>query len=150
MRISKKIKPEHDRVIKSFDFIIKKFDLDLNLIISPMTPGKLKRYSQTNFTIERSNRGNHDRQTFLIFYNQSLTSSISAGKLKRHAFHEVIHALTWPFIDEYNEVMKYIDSVELYNEMAARAVDTRENVTYQLERKMGPHALPEADWGDDE
>jgi hypothetical protein len=152
MRMSVKTQEQYDRVEKAFSFINSKFQLDLNFIILPMTPGKLKRYSKTFFTIERSNREKQDRNTFLIYFNQDFIAEATKGKLLRHCLHEIFHAVTWPFVDEFEEVTKYLDkNAELYNELHKRAKDTRENVIYALERKLGPHLLPEANWnGEDD
>lgn len=145
--MSKKTKEQYDRVEKAFSLIVTRFQLDINFIITPMTPGKLKRYSSTYFTVERSNRDKQDRNTFLVNFNQTYMESVSKANLLRHALHEILHALTWPFVDEFEEVTKYVEkNVELYNELHRRANDTRENVIYILERKLGPTLLPEADW----
>lgn len=145
--MSNATKEQYDRVEKAFQLIVTRFQLDINFIICPMTPGKLKRYSTTYFTIERSNRDKQDKNTFLVYFNQEYLGSISKGKLLRHSLHEILHALTWPFVDEYEEVVKYISkNADLRKELDNRAYNTRENVIYTLERKLGPTLLPEADW----
>ena len=146
-RMSVKTKEQYDRVEKAFQLIVSRFQLDINIMISPMSPGKLKRYSTTYFTIERSNRDKQDKNTFQVYFNQEYLASVSRGKLLRHCLHEILHALTWPFVDEYEEVVKYVSkNHELRKELDSRAYDTRENVIYTLERKLGPTLLPEADW----
>lgn len=144
-------KIEYEKVNKAFNVIISKLKLDLNVIARPMTPGKLKRYSKTYFTIERSNRDKQDRKSFVVYFNQDIMSGLTLMQTKRHAWHEILHALTWPFVDEYEEVTKYLkDQPDLYGELVSRAYDTRENVIYGLERTLGPVVLPEADWSEDD
>lgn len=151
MRMSAATKEQQERVEKAFSYIISKYKLDLNIIIMPMSPGKLKRYPTTFFTIERSNREKQDKNTFLVYFNQEFIALATKGQLLRHCLHEILHAVTWPFVDEWEEVVKYIDkNVELYNELQIRARDTRENVIYLLEKKLGPHILSEADWNGDD
>ena len=151
MRMSAATKLEYDKVNKAFNIIITKLKLDLNVIARPMTPGKLKRYPKTYFTIERSNRDKQDRKSFIVFFNQNLMSELTLMQAKRHAFHEILHAVTWGFVDEWEEVVKYLkDQPDLYGEMASRAYDTRENVIYNMERSFGPVVLPEADWTEDD
>lgn len=147
MRMSAATKIEFEKVNKAFLFIIHKLKLDLNIITRPMSPGKLKRYSKTYFTIERSNRDKQDRKSFIVYFNQDIMSDITLAQAKRHAWHEILHALTWPFVDEYEEVTKYLkDQPDLYGELVSRAYDTRENVIYGMERTLGQLVLPEADW----
>lgn len=144
------LKKETTRVTKAFEYVRSKLNVDLTLLVGPMTPGMLKKHQGTHFTIERSHRNTHDKNTFIIYYNQTVTLEMTLVKLKRHAFHEILHALTWPFIDEYFSVIKYIKDPKLYTELAERAEDTRENVTYLLERKLGPFVLPQCDWSKEE
>jgi hypothetical protein len=115
-----------------------------------MSPGKLKRYSKTYFTIERSNRKRQDTKSFIVYFNQEIMNLLSVNQIKRHAFHEVLHAITWPFVDEFEEVTKYLkDQPDLYGELVSRAYDTRENVIYNMERSLGPIVLPESDWSEE-
>ena len=144
------LKKEQVRITKAFSYLQKKLKLDLVLIIDPMSPNQLKKYEGTHFTIERSHRSTQDKNTFLVKFNQSVTCSMTLLQIKRHAFHEILHALTWPYIDEYFSVIKHIPEPLLYNELAARSADTRENVTYTLERKLGPFVLPQCDWSTEE
>ena len=137
---------EKDRVFSAFDYIVKKFSLDLNLIV---TSSQVKKDS-TLFTIERSARESSDRNTFLITFNREKTKLMELPELYRHAFHEILHSLTWGYIDEHGEVLKYIKDKTLSKELQLREADTRENITYLLERKLGPFALPEAAWDIDD
>ncbi len=150
MRLSEKTKIELDKVNKAFSQVIGKLNLDLNIICRPMSPGKLKRYSKTYFTIERSNRKKQDLKSFIVYFNQEIMEPLTLSQVKRHAWHEILHALTWPFVDEYEEVTKYLkDQPDLYGELVSRAYDTRENVIYNLERTLGPVVLPESDWSEE-
>jgi hypothetical protein len=143
-------KTEKIRVIKAFKYITEKLKFDVVLIIEPMTPRRLKIYETSHFTIERSNRSTQDKSTFLVHFNQNVISKLSLLQIKRHAFHEILHTMTWPYIDEYFAVIKHISDIALYNELARRSEDTRENVTYMLERKLGPFVLPQCDWSIEE
>lgn len=148
--MSESTKIEYEKVNKAFIIIINKLSLDLNIICRPMSPGKLKRYSKTYFTIERSNRKTQDRKSFIVYFNQDIMAGLNLSQAKRHAWHEILHALTWPFVDEYEEVTKYLkDQPDLYGELTSRAYDTRENVIYNLERCLGPVVLPESDWSEE-
>lgn len=150
MRMSVKIKAEHDKVTAAFNYIIKKLKLDYDLTIRPMTVNQLKRNTTVYMTIQRTGRSKQDKNAFMVYFNQNMTSVSTQKQLNRHALHEIFHALTWPFIDEYDESMKHIHNVKLYNELQSRANDTRENVIYTLERKLGPVLLPDtADWSED-
>jgi hypothetical protein len=150
MRMSEATKKEHDKVIKAFDAILTKTKLNLNIVCRPMSLGKLKRYSKTYFTIERSNRKTQDVSSFIVYYNQGIMIDLTVNQIKRHAFHEVLHAATWKFVDEYFEVIKYLkDEPALYGELQSRAYDTRENVIYTLERSFGPIVLPDSDWSEE-
>lgn len=141
---------EQDRVIKSFKYLTDKLKVDLCFIIEPMNPRKLKLYNSSYFIIERSNRSTQDKNTFLIHFNQDIISKLTLLQIKRRAFHEVMHAMTCPYIDEYYAVIKHISDITLYKELAGRADDMRENVTYLLERKLGPFVLPQCDWSKDD
>jgi phage regulator Rha-like protein len=148
--MSAAIKVEHDKVNKAFSQIISKLSLDINIISRPMSSGKLKRYSKTYFTIERSNRDKQDRKSFVVYFNQDIISTLNLAQTKRHAWHEILHAITWAFVDEFEEVVKYLkDQPDLYGELVSRAYDTRENVIYNLERCLGPVVLPESDWSEE-
>lgn len=150
MRMSEKSKIEKEKVEKAFSVITNKLKIELNIICRPMSPGKLKRYSKTYFTIERSNRKTQDRKSFIVYFNQDIMAAISLTQVKRHAFHEILHAISWPFVDEFEEVVKYLkDQPDLYGELTSRAYDTRENVIYNMERSFGPLLFPEADWDEE-
>lgn len=150
MRMSEKTKIEKEKVDKAFSVILAKLHYNLNILCRPMSPGKLKRYSKTYFTIERSNRKRQDTKSFIVYFNQEIMNLLSVNQIKRHAFHEVLHAITWPFVDEFEEVTKYLkDQPDLYGELVSRAYDTRENVIYNMERSLGPIVLPESDWSEE-
>jgi hypothetical protein len=58
--------------------------------------------------------------------------------------------MTWPFVDEFEECVKYLkDEPALYGELQSRAYDTRENVIYTLERSLGPLILSECLWDEE-
>ena len=144
-------KVEKEKIAKAFGCIISRIKLDINIISRHMSPGKFKRYPKTYFTIERSNRDKQDRKSFIVYFNQDIMSTLTLTQAKRHAWHEVLHAITWPFVDEYEEATKYLkDQPDLYGELVSRGYDTRENVIYGMERTLGPFVLPECDWSDDE
>src|ERR1035437_13293 len=148
--MSEKAKIEKEKVEKAFNGIISKLNLDLNIICRSMSAGKLKRYSKTYFTIERSNRKTQDRKSFIVYFNQDIMVDLTINQIKRHAFHEVLHAMTWPFVDEFEECVKYLkDEPALYGELQSRAYDTRENVIYTLERSLGPLILSECLWDEE-
>jgi hypothetical protein len=148
--MSEATKIEKEKVDKAFTGIINKLNYDLNTITRHMSPGKLKRYSKTYFTIERSNRKRQDLKSFIVYFNQDIMQELTLTQVKRHAFHEILHAMTWPFVDEYEECTKYLkDQPDLYGELVSRAYDTRENVIYNMERSLGPIVLPECDWSEE-
>ena len=71
-----------------------------------------------------------------------------AAALRRHAFHEVLHALTWPLFDEVEAAIRRVPEVGVRRELLARSLDARENVVYELERKIGPLAFPQLPWSE--
>lgn len=150
MRMSKAIKVEKERLEKIFSQILNKLNLDLNIVYQPMSPYKIKKQPHIYFYIERSYRDKEDKNTFLVTFNPALLPTVTLSKMKRHAFHEILHALTWPFTDEYSEVIKYIKDIKLHNELTERHLHTRENIVYTFERKLGPLILTDADWSSED
>ena len=67
---------------------------------------------------------------------------------RRHAFHEVLHALTWPLFDEAEAAIRSVPDSRLRKELMDRSIDARENVVYELERKIGPLCFPSLPWVD--
>lgn len=151
MKLTKRLKAETERIEKIVEFLIKRLTLDLNIIVLPMSPSAVKKSENSYFTIQRSGRASQDKNTFLLNFNQELVKDMHSPDIKRHIFHELVHTMHWPFTDEFEETIKYLKTNKpLFNELTKRHEDTRENVTYSIERKMGPLVIPEATWDKDE
>ena len=79
-------------------------------------------------------------------FDAGYVSKETLSALRRHAFHEVLHALTWPLFDEAEAAIRRVPDSGVRRELLARSLDARENVVYELERKIGPLAFPQLPW----
>ena len=132
------------RVRKALDYVKKKLKLDLEFVVEP---GEV--HEQLGLLdIERSMRGTEDRKVWVVSFDPELVSKESLAALRRHAFHEVLHALTWPLFDEAEAAIRRVPDPSLRKELMDRSIDARENVVYELERKIGPLCFPSLPWVD--
>ena len=133
-----------DRVKKALDYVKRKLRLDMEFVVIPAEPGE----SSGVMEIERSDRGTEDRKAWVITFDVNYVTHETAYALRRHAFHEVLHALTWPLFDEVEAAIRRVPDTAVKRELMARSLDARENVVYELERKLGPLAFPMLPWGE--
>ena len=132
------------RVRKALEYVKKRLKLDLEFVVQA---GEV--HDQFGLLdIERSQRGTEDRKVWIVSYDPELVSKESLAALRRHAFHEVLHALTWPLFDEAEAAIRRVPDSTLRKELMDRSIDARENVVYELERKIGPLAFPHLPWTD--
>lgn len=129
-------KKQLERIQYAFDSVLKKLDLDYILFF-------VKRKQKVYFYIERNLRGKEDKNSFIISYNPEIIINKSNSEIRDDAFHEILHAMTWDYSDEYSSVIKYIKNKELRKELETRNFEVREQVTYLLERKFGPLIFPD-------
>lgn len=132
------------RVRKALEYVKKRLKLDLEFVVQP---GEV--HEQLGLLdIERSLRGTEDRKVWIVTFDPELVSRESLAALRRHAFHEVLHALTWPLFDEAEAAIRSVPDSKLRKELMDRSIDARENVVYELERKIGPLCFPTLPWVD--
>ena len=132
------------RVRKALDYVKKRLKLDLEFVVEP---GEV--HEQLGLLdIQRSERGTEDRKVWLVTFDPELVSKQSLAALRRDAFHEVLHALTWPLFDEAEAAIRRVPDSTLRKELMDRSIDARENVVYELERKIGPLCFPSLPWVD--
>ena len=133
-----------DRVKKALDYVKRRLRLDLEFVVLPGLPGEQSGVME----IERSDRGTEDRKVWIVTFDVNYVSGETAYALRRHSFHEVLHALTWPLYDEVEAAIRRVPDNAVRRELIARSLDARENVVYELERKLGPLAFPMLPWGE--
>lgn len=133
-----------DRVRKALDYVKRRLRLDMEFVVLPGEPGELSGVME----IERSDRGTEDRKVWIVTFDVNYVSGQTANAMRRHAFHEVLHALTWPLFDEVEAAIRRVPDNAMRRELMARSLDARENVVYELERKLGPLAFPMLPWGE--
>jgi hypothetical protein len=131
-----------DRVKSALDYVKKRLRLDLEFVVSAGAPGE----QVGLLDIQRSFRGTEDRKVWLVSFDESYVKGETLAALRRHAFHEVLHALTWPLFDEAEAAIRRVPDSAVRRELMARSLDARENVVYELERKIGPLAFPHLPW----
>lgn len=132
------------RVRKALEYVKKRLKLDLEFVVQP---GEV--HEQLGLLdIARSIRGTEDRKVWIVSFDPELVSKESLAALRRHAFHEVLHALTWPLFDEAEAAIRSVPDSKLRKELIDRSIDARENVVYELERKIGPLCFPSLPWVD--
>jgi hypothetical protein len=132
------------RVRKALDYVKKRLKLDLEFVVEP---GDV--HDQFGLLdIERSMRGTEDRKVWIVSFDPEGVSKESLSALRRHAFHEVLHALTWPLFDEAEAAIRRVPDSTLRKELMDRTIDARENIVYDLERKIGPLCFPSLPWVD--
>ena len=137
-------KKQTERVQKAIEYVKKRLRLDHEFIVGPGEP-------QEQFgllDIERSERGTEDKKTWVVSFHPDLVAKESMQALRRHAFHEMLHAITWPLFDEVETAIKRIPDAAIRKELMNRALDARENIVYDLERKVGPLAFPHLPWSE--
>lgn len=133
---------QSDRVRRALEYVKKRLRLDLEFVVSPGEVGE----QVGVLDIQRSFRGTEDRKVWLVTFDHNYVSNETLSALRRHAFHEVLHALTWPLFDEAEAAIRRIPDSGVRRELMARSLDARENVVYELERKIGPLAFPQLPW----
>ena len=132
------------RVRKALDYVKRRLKLDLEVVVEA---GEV--HEQFGLLdIERSQRGTEDRKVWIVSFDPELVSKETLAALRRHAFHEVLHALTWPLFDEAEAAIRSVPDSKLRKELMDRSIDARENVVYELERKIGPLCFPSLPWID--
>jgi predicted metal-dependent peptidase len=135
------ISKTNEKVKNAFDFFIKKFQLDVTILIFPLTKKQQKDYPSAVFLIVQSERKLEDKTLFFIYFNEKTINKLSEDAIKKHAFHEILHILTWDFTNEFAETIKYVKDKNLKDELEKRHIDLRENVVYRMERKLGKFIL---------
>lgn len=135
-------RPQTERVTKALTYVRKRLRLDLEFVVTPGTPEE----QFGILDIQRSLRGTEDRKVWHVTYDVDHVSRETLASLRRHAFHEVLHALTWPLFDEAEAAIRRVPDPGVRRELLARSLDARENVVYELERKIGPLAFPQLPW----
>ena len=131
-----------DRVTRALEYVKKRLRLDLEFVVSPGEAGE----QLGVLDIQRSFRGTEDRKVWLVSFDPEYVAKEPLSALRRHAFHEVLHALTWPLFDEAEAAIRRVPDSGVRRELLARSLDARENVVYELERKIGPLAFPQLPW----
>ena len=132
------------RVRKALVYVKRRLKLDLEFVVEP---GEV--HDQFGLLdIERSQRGTEDRKVWVVSFDTELVARESLAALRRHAFHEVLHALTWPLFDEAEAAIRRVPDSKVRKELMDRSIDARENVVYELERKIGPLCFPSLPWVD--
>lgn len=123
-------------ITKLFNSQKSKLKLDFDITVKVLKKDESDDYDATIFLVGRSERDTHDKNTFIVLYNKDLVTTLTPIELKKAVFHEILHMLTWPLIDEHQEVLKHIKNKQLATEMVLRARTTWENVVYTLEKKL--------------
>lgn len=132
------------RVRKALEYVKKRLRLDLEFVVEP---GEV--HEQIGLLdIGRSGRGTEDRKVWVVTFDLDAVSRETLSALRRHAFHEVLHALTWPLFDEAEAAIRRVPDSGVRKELMDRSIDARENVVYELERKIGPLVFPSLPWAD--
>lgn len=131
-----------ERVKRALEYVKKRLRLDLEFVVTPGEPGE----QLGVLDIQRSFRGTEDRKVWLVSFDADYVAKETLAALRRHAFHEVLHALTWPLFDEAEAAIRRVPDSGVRRELMARSLDARENVVYELERKIGPLAFPQLPW----
>ena len=132
------------RVRKALDYVKRRLKLDLEFVVQA---GEV--HDQFGLLdIERSGRGTEDKKVWIVSFDSELVSKETLAALRRHAFHEVLHALTWPLFDEAEAAIRRVPDSTLRKELMDRTIDARENIVYELERKVGPLCFPSLPWVD--
>ena len=148
--VSSTTKKEVARVRKAVDYILKKLDVKYTVGIYPMIDkhGEERTADEEINLIEvcRSDRGQQDKNTFLLFLNTDELAKMPLNRVKRHVFHEICHIITWEYTDEMENMIKHIPDGLLKEELVDRWYNIREDITYRMERAYGPHVLPQIDW----
>jgi len=124
------------KIKKLFQSQLTKMKLDFDLTFRPLTEEVCPDHDITLFLVGRSERDNHDKTAFIVFFNKELLKTLHAVELKRSIFHEILHMLTWPLIDEHSEAVKHITNKKLVEELVSRTRVSWENVVYTLEKKL--------------
>ena len=130
------------RVRKALEFVRRRLKIDLEFVVEPGEVGD----QMGLLDIQRSTRGTEDRKVWVVTFDPDLVSRETLAALRRHAFHEVLHALTWPLFDEAEAAIRRVPDSTLRKELMDRSIDARENVVYELERKIGPLCFPSLSW----
>ena len=133
-----------DRVKRALEYVRRRLRLDMEFVVIPGEPGEQNGVLE----IERSDRGTEDRKAWIVTFDVNYVAGETASALRRHAFHEVLHALTWPLFDEVEAAIRRVPDQAVRRELMARSLDARENVVYELERKIGPLAFPSLPWSE--
>jgi hypothetical protein len=137
-------KRETERVKRAIEYVKRRLRLDMEFVVSAAADGE----HAGLLDITRSYRGTEDRKVWLVTFDVDLVSKETTAALRRHAFHEVLHALTWPLYDEVEAAIRRVPDPGIRRELTERSIDARENVVYELERKIGPLAFPHLPWTD--
>ena len=137
-------KRETERVKRAIEYVKRRLRLDMEFVVPAAAAGE----HAGLLDITRSYRGTEDRKVWLVTFDVDLVSKETTSALRRHAFHEVLHALTWPLYDEVEAAIRRVPDPGIRRELTERSLDARENVVYELERKIGPLCFPSLPWVD--
>ncbi len=133
-----------ERVKRALNYVKKRLKLDLEFVVERSKDGD----HPGLLDIERSFRGTEDRKVWIVTFDPEVIEGESLAALRRHAFHEILHALTWPLYDEAEAAIRRIPDAAVRKELTTRSADARENVVYELERKIGPLVFPHLPWSE--
>ncbi|KAA0256217.1 hypothetical protein FBQ97_08070 [Acidobacteria bacterium ACD] len=138
------LKHHRQRVRRALEYVKKRLKLDHEFVVVAGEPKE----QFGLLDIQRSDRGTEDKKTWIVTFDADLVAGETMQALRRHAFHEMLHALTWPLFDETEAAIRRIPDSRVRQEVLSRALDARENIVYDLERKVGPLAFPHLPWNE--
>ena len=148
-------KKEVLRVKRAVNHIIKKLDVKYVVQVFPIAEKsgeELTADSENDqdaiLQVCRSNRDKQDKNVFLVFVNVKHINALNRKQVLRHVFHEICHIITWEYTDMIETCLKHVKAGPLKEQLLDDMYNIRENVTYNLERTMGPHVLPQLDWNE--
>lgn len=146
-------KTEQKRVERAAAYITKRLGPQFIFLTTSLrefkNSGEVSEEEGGILAISRSNRGQADKSSFIIFFDPEQTKLLTTNALRRTVWHEWLHAATWDYTDEIENIVKYIKDGPLKDELLERMYNVRENVTYNLERTLGPHIFPNFNWEED-
>jgi hypothetical protein len=145
-------KKEFKRVQSAICYIVTKMKLEMSFTLDRLSIKDKKEYIKQYgdelgiMMISRTNRGSQDKNSFIISFDEDQTRLLSMNRLKQCVFHEIIHALTWPFLDELDYLLNNVKDKKVLERSYKEIPDIRENVTYRMERLFGPLCFPHLKW----
>ena len=139
---------EQKRVERAVAYVVKRLNSPILFMVASMADYARSPDDDEGgiLAIGRSYRGQADKNSFILFFDAEQTKALTSAELRRTVWHEWLHAVTWDYTDEVENIMKYVKDGSLKDELIDRLYNARENVTYNLERTLGPHVFPSFDW----